>query len=348
MEQRTYFSVREVTEMIRNNRVLILTALDDVLAQLPKGSWIGGIANRPEAQYNEDGELQEIRVYELTKWVRSVHINSYQSFNFELIEKDAFTNGFSIICIPAFSSIHLSYSIYSATTPTLRETMVGWLAGCECETQAMRESVVVDGASGDFYPERAVVMHCALPDDCKAWYDIINPYTPNLQKPHFKFHNASFIVSDCSVLSTDEESEVIQEGHPDNTVDTRVSFKQYATSHNIDLDAETTLITKLHGEYITSSVLVSAIGRNLILSNPVIPGLAYYIGQRSQQEEGLFSANAQSVIFSVDCLGSSTISPNSLPAYGGVARFTYNRVVIRLHVTRSLSTLFPSDMPQSS
>ena len=113
MEQRAYYSIREVTEMICNDRVLVLTALDETLSLLPTGNWIGGISNQNEVTYNEEGEPLLIQVNDLSPWVRSVHINSYQSFNFESIEEDAFPNGFSIITIPAFSSVHLSFAIYS-------------------------------------------------------------------------------------------------------------------------------------------------------------------------------------------------------------------------------------------
>ena len=155
MQQRVYYTVREVTELICNEHVLILTALDDVLALLPTGYWIGGISDKFPIEYDPDGEPLCIQVNDLTEWVRSVHINSYQSFNFESIERDTYPNGFSIIAIPAFSSVHLGYGVYMTTVPLQGETpIIGWVAGSECGKDEMRESVVVDGSTGEFYPVR--------------------------------------------------------------------------------------------------------------------------------------------------------------------------------------------------
>jgi len=344
MEQRAYYSVREVTEMICNDRVLVLAALDEVLAVLPTGNWIGGIANQHELTYNAEGEPLVIQVNDLSQWVRSIHINSYQSFNFESIEKDSFANGFSIISIPAFSSVHLSYAVYSATTPTLREhTVIGWIAGYECGTSEMRESVVVDGATGEFYSERVVVMHCALLDQYRAWYDIINPFVPDYTKPRFKFPNASFNISDCSVIENETTEPDLQKDSLNNASGMRVSFMQYAAAHNISIDAETTLITSLSGENTTASILMSAMGKSLVLATPVIPGLSYYIGKRAENEETLCAANADSVIFSVNCLYVPISSQHSLRAYGEIARFIYNHVVVRLHVSHSLDNIFGSE-----
>ena len=344
MEQRAYYSLREVTEMICNDRVLVLTALDEVLAQLPTGNWIGGIANQPEITYNDEGEPLLIQVNDLTKWVRNVHINSYQSFNFESIEKDSFANGFSIICIPAFSSVHLSYAIYSATTPTVQHPIIGWIAGYECGMPEMRESVVVDGGTGEFYSERVVVLHCALHDEYKVWYDVINPYIPDFNKPRFKFPNASFNISDCSVIEDETDEKKLQDEALSNAPSARVSFRQYAATHNIPIDAETTLITQLHGEYTTTSILISAIGKTLVLATPVIPGLSYYIGKHTEGEDSLFAVNADSVIFSVNCLYVPQPSPYSITAYGEIARFIYNHVAVRLHITYSLATILKEDL----
>ncbi|MFC2324713.1 MAG: DUF6976 family protein [Bacteroides sp.] len=346
MEQRAYYSIREVTEMICNDRVLVLTALDETLSLLPTGNWIGGISNQNEVTYNEEGEPLLIQVNDLSPWVRSVHINSYQSFNFESIEEDAFPNGFSIITIPAFSSVHLSFAIYSATTPTWQHPVIGWIAGSECGMPNMRESVVVDGGTGEFYVERVVVMHCALYDNYKAWYDIINPFEPDLSKPRFKFPNASFNISECSVLENSAVEEGVKNDILNNTTEFRTAFKTYANAHNIAIDAETILITQLHGEYTTTSILMNVTGRSLILATPVIPGLSYYIGKRCLNEEDLFTVNADSVIFSVNCFYVPKPSPRSIASYGEVARFIYNHVAVRLHVSHSLDTIF-GNKPQT-
>jgi len=149
MQQRVYYSVRGVTELICNEHILILTGSDEALALLPTGNWIGGIANKIPLQYNDAGEALCIQVNDLSEWVRSVHINSYQSFNFESIERDVYPNGFSIIAIPAFSSVHLNYGVYTTTVPQHVETpIIGWVAGSECGKEDIRESVMIDGSAG--------------------------------------------------------------------------------------------------------------------------------------------------------------------------------------------------------
>ncbi len=343
MQQRVYYSVREVTELICNEHILILTGSDEVLALLPTGNWIGGIADKIPLQYNDAGEALCIQVNDLSEWVRSVHINSYQSFNFESIERDVYPNGFSIIAIPAFSSVHLNYGVYTTTVPQHVETpIIGWVAGSECGKEDMRESVVIDGSTGEFYPERAVVLHCALHDDLKAWFDVLNPFEPDLQRPHFKFAAASFNVKLCTVIppqNTAKERAHYLEG--ENALVEQVNFRQYMATNHPEIDFHNTpLTTTLRGEILTSAFLDTSPGRSLILAAPVVPGLSYYVGKPRPYAEKQYLAHANSAVLQINCQYSPFFVPGAIKSYGEVARYLYNLSTIRLHISRALQTIF--------
>ncbi len=343
MQQRVYYSVREVTELICNEHILILTGSDEVLALLPTGNWIGGIADKIPLQYNEAGEALCIQVNDLSEWVRSVHINSYQSFNFESIERDVYPNGFSIIAIPAFSSVHLNYGVYTTTVPQHVETpIIGWVAGSECGKEDMRESVVIDGSTGEFYPERAVVLHCALHDDLKAWFDVLNPFEPDLQRPHFKFSAASFNVKLCTVIppqNTAKERAHYLEG--ENALVEQVNFRQYMATHHPEIDFHyTPLTTTLRGEILTNAFLDTSPGRSLVLAAPVVPGLSYYVGKTRPYAEKQYLAHANSAVLQINCQYSPFFVPGAIKSYGEVARYLYNLSTIRLHISRALQTIF--------
>ncbi len=343
MQQRVYYSVREVTELICNEHILILTGSDEVLALLPTGNWIGGIADKIPLQYNDAGEALCIQVNDLSEWVRSVHINSYQSFNFESIERDVYPNGFSIIAIPAFSSVHLNYGVYTTTVPQHVETpIIGWGAGSECGKEDMRESVVIDGSTGEFYPERAVVLHCALHDDLKAWFDVLNPFEPDLQRPHFKFAAASFNVKLCTVIppqNTAKERAHYLEG--ENALVEQVNFRQYMATYHPEIDFHNTpLTTTLRGEILTNAFLDTSPGRSLILAAPVVPGLSYYVGKPRPYAEKQYLAHANSAVLQINCQYSPFFVPGAIKSYGEVARYLYNLSTIRLHISRALQTIF--------
>lgn len=344
MQQRVYYTVREVTELICNEHVLILTALDDVLALLPTGNWIGGISDKFPIEYDPDGEPLCIQVNDLTEWVRSVHINSYQSFNFESIERDTYPNGFSIIAIPAFSSVHLGYGVYMTTVPLQGETpIIGWVAGSECGKDEMRESVVVDGSTGEFYPERAVVLHCALHDDLKAWFDVLNPFEPDLENVHFKFPVSSFNVNSCTVIpphdfAKEQGGRLLENDKP--PVD-QVNFRQYMSESHPAIDFHITpLTTTLRGEVVTSAFLDTSPGKSLVLAAPVVPGLSYYIGKRRANDEDLHFTHASSVVLQINCQYSPCFILGAIKSYGEVARYLYNFSTIRLHISRALQTIF--------
>lgn len=343
MQQRVYYSVREVTELICNEHILILTGSDEVLALLPTGNWIGGIADKIPLQYNDAGEALCIQVNDLSEWVRSVHINSYQSFNFESIERDVYPNGFSIIAIPAFSSVHLNYGVYTTTVPQHVETpIIGWVAGSECGKEDMRESVVIDGSTGEFYPERAVVLHCALHDDLKAWFDVLNPFEPDLQRPHFKFAAASFNVKLCTEIppqNTAKERAHYLEG--ENALVEQVNFRQYMATYHPEIDFHNTpLTTTLRGEILTNAFLDTSPGRSLILAAPVVPGLSYYVGKPRPYAEEQYLAHANSAVLQINCQYSPFFVPGAIKSYGEVARYLYNLSTIRLHISRALQTIF--------
>ena len=344
MQQRVYYSVREVTELICNEHILILTGSDEVLALLPTGNWIGGIADKIPLQYNDAGEALCIQVNDLSEWVRSVHINSYQSFNFESIERDVYPNGFSIIAIPAFSSVHLNYGVYTTTVPQHVETpIIGWVAGSECGKEDMRESVVIDGSTGEFYPERAVVLHCALHDDLKAWFDVLNPFEPDLQCPHFKFSAASFNVNQCTVIPAQPPA-AERSGHyleNENQPAEQVNFRQYIAALYPEIDLHNTpLTTTLRGEIVTNAFLDTSPGRSLILAAPVVPGLSYYVGKPRPYAEEQYLAHANSAVLQINCQYSPFFVPGAIKSYGEVARYLYNLSTIRLHISRALQTIF--------
>ncbi len=344
MEQRAYYSVREVTELICSDHVLILTALDDVLALLPTGNWIGAIADSRPMEYNKAGEPLSIQVNDLSEWVRSVHINSYQSFNFESIERDAYANGFSIVALPAFSSVHLSYGVYTATVPMRAVTpVIGWVAGADCGKETMRESVVVDGSTGEFYPERLVAMHCALHDDLRAWFDVLNPFVPDFEKPHFKFPSASFNISQCTAILSEEMTKVNKMSvlPGEKNLALHVNFRDYMHDAFPEVNFHyTPLVTTLRGEIVTNAFLDTSPGKNLVLAAPVIPGLSYYIGKRRTDEESLYLTNAGSSVLQINCQYTLFSTPHAIKSYGEAARYLYNLSMIRLHISRALQTIF--------
>ena len=96
---------------IEAGKVLWLAGDEDLLAQLPKGRWIGGTI--PYFMSKEGGKTTKDYIYatELNvSLAKRIQIKYYNTGTIQNIAKDAPEDGFTILLIPAFSDLHLYYA----------------------------------------------------------------------------------------------------------------------------------------------------------------------------------------------------------------------------------------------
>lgn len=168
-------SVSEVTALIESGKWLALAGDEDLLAQLPKGNWIGGTI---PYFMTEEGGLQtkeKIFVDELKGLCDDSSISTYNVATMPRIVADGPENGYSLIILPAGSEAH---SIYAKQAPNYSglflRPIIGWVAGVDLADLGKKAPKVFNGVTGRALKNEAVVLHASLPQDKLVTIDIIN------------------------------------------------------------------------------------------------------------------------------------------------------------------------------
>ncbi|MBN2694875.1 hypothetical protein JXR93_09455 [bacterium] len=169
------YSVQEVKEKIEKGIPLILAGDENLLSQLPKGNWIGGTI--PYFMGDDGGEesKDKISVMEIPDYALETKTLIYTEENIENVYSDAFENGFSLILIPAFTKVHLSFSVNAPYYSYFASrSLLGWVTGLHLNDLGKTTPKIYSGMEGKFYEDAAIVMHVSLDFDKFAEIGIIN------------------------------------------------------------------------------------------------------------------------------------------------------------------------------
>jgi len=209
-------TVSETSAMIEEGKWLHISGAEVLLRQLPKGNWIGGSL---EYFIGEDGGIttnEKLFVDEMP--FDSIKICVYNDKTVKNVLLDAYDNGFSIIILPFGSSVRDEYARNAPSYPDMfLKAIVGWGSGYNLDN--VTQPIVVNGQTGEFFTDEAVVMHVSLPEDRIANVGIINMFTPNEDGPLIEFLDDSATIEKCLI----DGKEVI--------------FADYLTENNIDIKA---------------------------------------------------------------------------------------------------------------
>jgi len=165
----------QVRDLIKQDIPLVVAGDEQLLKELPAGSWIGGTI--PYFMAEKGGIITKNRIYVdvLPDQVTSITIKEYDTTTIEHVYTEAPDNGFSIIIIPAQSEIHLQFAV---DAPKYQEfamyPLIGWISGIHLDDLDKNSAKVFDGTSQAVLAGKAIVMHCELPDKIFADIGIIN------------------------------------------------------------------------------------------------------------------------------------------------------------------------------
>ncbi len=169
------YSLEEVKLKIAAKTPLILAGDENLLNQLPKGNWIGGTI--PYFMGDEGGEQtkDKLLVTEIPSYALETKISLYTEENIHNVYNDAYENGFSVILIPAFSKVQLSFSINAPYYEYFAsKSLLGWVTGLHLGDLGKTTPKIYSGIDGKFYENAAIVMHVSLGYDKFAEIGIIN------------------------------------------------------------------------------------------------------------------------------------------------------------------------------
>jgi hypothetical protein len=168
------FDVKDVVKMITSGKKLILAADENQLNKLPSGSWIAGTT--PYFMGEQGGILTNEKIYvtELPDFIKSSKIKLYNENNIHQIYNDAPRHGFTVLIIPAASSIHFTFALNAPNFPNFAtRPLIGWIAGDSFQESEMKPKIY-DGRENVARENGAIALHVELPDNKLAEVKILN------------------------------------------------------------------------------------------------------------------------------------------------------------------------------
>ncbi len=185
--------------LIGAGETLAIAGDAELLAQLPRGRWIGG--SIPYFMAQDGGEMSRERVFvtRIPEPADGATIRLYSPETLDKVCLDAPGNGYSIIILPAFSAAH---SQFARQAPNFEDMfikpLIVWVAGVHLDDLSKLKPCVFNGEPGQSSQDDAIVMHVALPDDRYARVDIVNLFKQG-SGDRLRFGETGFSAETCLV-----------------------------------------------------------------------------------------------------------------------------------------------------
>lgn len=316
-------TLTEAAARIRAGSILSIAGPDALLAQLPRGTWIGGTT---VYMLTEDGGARvDDRLF----------CSSFESATGATIRHlapDALpqltegrADGVSVLLIPAFSQAHSRFALDGTTYPGLfDQPLMGWITGVPVEEIGASTPATYDGTTGTRHSEGAVVMHVALPEGTAANLDIVNIFTPSeAAATTFTFPETGFSASKARVNGTE------------------VDLAAYITAQG--LDTRLPLIANYAGALINVSFQnVDTAKGEVTFYAPVIAGVEYRLASAMPDYaaafaatlgtggEGMLSCNCILNYLHGDMAGKKTGRFTGPVTFGEIAYILLNQTLVKL------------------
>lgn len=264
-------TLQQVTEKLHAGATLYLAGDERILAQLPRGNWIGGTIPYFMDSAGGTHDTDRIFVQEQSAAVSSISIRHYGADRLADIAGDAPENGFSVVIIPAMSQAHARFAQDAPDYPGLfMKPIVGWIAGVDLADIGKTSPKVFDGLSGQQFTDQAVVLHASLPAKWIATVGILNLFKQG-DGDVLRFEQDGFSAETCLV-----------NGKPTN-------LAAYLLHNSID--TRLPLVADYHGEMINVSIRsIDAQGGKVEFYAPVFTGVEYRIARRVADYVEAFTA----------------------------------------------------------
>ena len=169
------YRIEETIQKILEGKKLLLAGDEAILKTLPKGNWIAGTIPYFIASDGGVTTKNEIFITELPDFIDEINILTYDADSLKAVYQDAYENGFSIMIIPGMSNIHLNFALNAQSYDSFAsKPLAGWVSGLHLDDLGRQTAKVFNGAKKAFESDKAVVMHCRLPESFYAEIGIIN------------------------------------------------------------------------------------------------------------------------------------------------------------------------------
>ncbi|MBC6409190.1 MAG: hypothetical protein GDA42_01840 [Ekhidna sp.] len=317
------YTLEEAKEILGKGQTAVVGAEEDLLSQLPPGNWIGGTI--PYFMDEEGGTISKEKVFLnlLNAPIKINKIKTYEEDVLSTIFDDYPEWGVSFIILPGLSSCAYRYPFaVKESNDVFKSPIIGWASGVLWEKVGEKTPKVIDGNTGRFYDNQALVMHCDLPSNITPVLGIIN-----IQEPE-----GSYLEFEEEIT---EVKEAVIDGEKQNVYD-------YFKSRGMDTDRP--IITNVNGSLINTSILAyNDEAKTVTFATPVWPGYKYQISKPLSDYEEKFEkeykAIEEQIHFNCNCLynyffgnleGKKTGDVTGLITFGEVAYLMLNQTMVYL------------------
>ncbi|MCI4664875.1 MAG: hypothetical protein MRY74_09155 [Neomegalonema sp.] len=322
-------SPEEAAKVIERGAVLMVAGSEEALAQLPKGSWIGGTS--VYFMTDQGGMVDKNRVFcsEIDE-ASAARVVALSVDELPSLAQGRAQNGFTGLLIPAFSEAHTAFAMEASRYEGLFEQpVVGWIAGVHLDEIGKRAPKVYNGATGEAFDDRAVAIYVELPEELQPNVDIVSPFEQG--------------DSDASSFVFDEDgfsaTSVVVDGK-------RVNLAEHIASHQID--TRLPLVANYAGALVNVSIsAVSDEKGEVSFYAPVTAGIEYRFAKPIDCYASSFADKIRgdgSKSFSCNCVlnylygdleGRSTGAFTGPATFGEIAYILLNQTMVHLEFDKA-------------
>jgi hypothetical protein len=319
-------NISEANALIDAGKRLHVAGDESVLAELHRGTWIGGTI--PYFLTREGGVTDRNRVFvtEMPESVTGVEIALVGEDELARLPGEAPANGFSLVILPAMTGVHASYALNAEKLPKLYQNpIIGWVSGVHLSEIGTVKPKVVDGKTGEVSSDRLAVLHASLPDSQVASIGIVNVFEQGSGNT-IVFDQAGFSGSACLINGT------------------KANFFDYAKETKLDLKLP--LVGDRSGELINVSFqALDEASRSVKFYAPVLEDLEYRQAAPIGDYRAAFAERVNSLhispAFSCNCIlnylygnleGEQDIPIGGPATFGEIAYVLLNQTMVYLIV----------------
>lgn len=319
-------SVSEASARINAGEVLSIAGPENLLAQLPRGKWIGGTT--VYLLTADGGARVDDRVFVSSfPAATSATVRHIPTDKLSSLASGYISGGVSLILLPGFSTAHAAFATDGASYPGLfDQPLMGWITGVPVEEIGKTAPAAFDGSTGTRHGDGAMVLHIGLPEGSTTHLDIVNIFSQsNDPATTFTFPKSGFLAT-----------EAIVDGKT-------VNFADYVKAKG--LDTRLPLVANYAGALINVSFeKIDEAKREVHLYAPVVAGVEYRLANPQPDYAGAFAAQVGSGgagIHSCNCIlnylygelaGKKTGNFTGPVTFGEVAYILLNQTLVKLDI----------------
>jgi hypothetical protein len=281
-------TVREVARKIAAGRVLLLAGEETLLAQLPRGRWLGATAANFMTETGGVTNRTHVFYTDITTYAETVEIHHFNAAEMRAVGQKYPANGFAVAIVPglspflaAFAHEVLEYEgIFNAP-------LIGWVSGVHPSDIKLKTPKTFAGGpvAAD---DRAAVMYVTLPSNFAVHLSILNLFAAG-KGPKIEFTEDGFLASgDCLI-----------DGKPAN-------LARYIAEQNID--TKLPLVADQDGAMVNVSILsIDKIRETVRFFAPVFKSMVYRFAKPVPDypaafEEACAEMEIGNTVFSCNCI----------------------------------------------